>query len=1064
MNLYQHHSAKWAFPFFMLFPLWLSGQCIAPQAPWLVTQQGSNTLSFGWSPVSGADAYEIRYWETSAPGDKTVFDLPAVAPYLLSGLKKSTTYSIQLRTVCGNSFSGWGPSVNYTTGSATETCSPPSGVSVTASPGALTISWNSSGSHTVRYRAGYTGDWLILSDAVSIAAPPYVLAGLAAGTYQVEIKKNCGATSSNFTRFTRTVAAGCQTPVAPVVIPDVTSASVILPDANNVLAYNLQYRPGTAGNWITEGNNIPPSLAYLNPPLAPASPYQVRIQAVCSVGLSAYSPPTSFQTESAAAASCLANKHFGKTLSQAQVAQINSSFNQPSPFTFGSMIGVNDGGLVFRSFQNSTSNPIAQLTTQFRNFHTMDEDFDDVLTNYEENIKPKNTVPEGSPAFMERNKALYNLYRNIHGFTSICAATELLQYAPQSWKDKMYKESDWSLSGPAGIRNSFENYTKKFIDEFAPPNGTERQILTSYYQVGNELWDYPIKQDFHNMMAGAHAAFNSKYGPKAQGGWKMGLVVSAFQAFRDNTCTEALRDVSNCGGGLGRHDFIGDYLDVPDCNILKDLGAVDGHPYSFLPGTTQWTHPENPLSEGWQIRNLAGWLMANKNEATGILRETRLWSSEYGFDSDPSAGVGEKTQSAYLLRGLLLHSRFHYEKLYFYNAYDHARDTEPSYGGLYSSSGFWKLGTHPANSAWPSPLVEHGATPKPAWHGMMDFKARFGGHVFYKALAEDADAYIYLLAKPDGTEPFLVFWSPSATTDANIGQNIPINKVVDWSGLLTGDFAVESAMAKTFAESVAPGQSFIAASGIAAGTTTIVNIRRAPSYIRLATPMQNNCPTVLSFKRVPHANGGCSGSDKYYEVLVGNIISNDQITIEGLPKNGLNVSLSTLNGVPFTTASFLANVQYVSSNSLRWVLDAGNGLSQTLKLHYCWAKKYEDVSNTTATSQCSSIVTACTEDSGNSNEEKQERSAPGSSTGADRFAVQPNPGSGHFTLTYTGASVGQAVLRIFTPTGQLLSTMQVSSLENGQQWQVDTATLPSGLYFISLQTDRALRHQTWEKY
>ena len=172
----------------------------------------------------------------------------------------------------------------------------------------------------------------------------------------------------------------------------------------------------------------------------------------------------------------------------------------------------------------------------------------------------------------------------------------------------------------------------------------------------------------------------------------------------------------NCGVSLQRHDFIGDYLDVNDCNLLKDVDAIDCHPYSFLPGTTTWTYPENPVSEAWQIRNLAAWLQANKNESTGILNDARLWSSEYGFDSNPVSGVGEQTQAAYLIRGLLLHSRFHFEKVFFYNAFDQARPTDGSYSTLYYSSGFWRQGTHPANSSWPSPLPQHGATPKPSWY------------------------------------------------------------------------------------------------------------------------------------------------------------------------------------------------------------------------------------------------------------------------------------------------------------------------------------------------------------
>ena len=835
----------------------IAAQCVPPATQWLVPPQTSTALTLKWSPVSGATQYQVRYWENLTPDVKTIVDNCGPEPFTLKGLRKNTPYSLQIRTKCGNSTSSWGAIFNGATYNSSGLCiNLPAGVIASTNSSTINVSWTSTGSHTIRYRPGNSGDWLIPVGALSVSSAPFVISGLPMGDYQVEIKRNCSATASTYHRVTVNISDACFTPAAPTVMPATTSALVNLPVVPGVNGYNLVYRMGTSGNWITVANNIPASLYSLNPPLVPTTLYQVQIQAVCSSGSSSFSTPTAFTTK--AISSCLADKNYGKNLSAAEVLQINQAYNTPSPFTFGSMIGVNDGGLVFRSFQLAPFNQITQLTTQYRNFHTMDEDFDNSLVSYDLNTKPKDTNPEGTPGNTAKNKSFYSVYRQMHGFTQITGATELLQYNPQTWKEKIYKESDWSLSGPAGIKNSFENYTKKFIDEFAPANGAASQSLVSNFQVGNELWDYPIKADYHSLLLGARSAFISKYGEKSAGRWKMKLVAGAFQAFRDNNCSSMLRNFSNCDGDLNRHDFIGDYLEVTDCGLLNDLDAIDCHPYSFLPGTGKWTFPEDPNSETWQIRNMAAWLNANKNAASGILNTTQLWSTEFGFDSNPETGVGEKTQSAYLLRGFLMHSRYHYEKVFFYNAYDVARPTDQYYNGLFNSSGFWKLGTHPDNNSWASPMEAHGATAKPSWYGMLDMKARFGGHIFYKALVEDADSYVILIAKPDGSDPYLVFWSPKSTNDANINQPIPVNKLINWSGVLPGTYKVESSMGRTFAESFVPGQTYSAVAGTDCDGITLRTILRNPAFIRLVSC--NNCINVTNVGNIVAPNPNAGGS------------------------------------------------------------------------------------------------------------------------------------------------------------------------------------------------------------
>jgi hypothetical protein len=824
-------------PICLVFTLNIGAQCSSPTSFGLTPPQTSTALVLKWTPVSQASQYQIRFWETASPSDKTIVEDCGLPPFTLRGLRKNTAYTLEIRSKCGNEVSVWSPTLTASTINSSASCAGPSGVeAVVVDTSDIRVTWTSSGIYSIRYRKGNSGDWLIPSGSLNLLNPPFIITDLAPGPYQVELKRHCSGTSSDAFRATVDIAGNCETPAAPIVTPGIFDATLDLPAIPGVLGYYVSYREGTAGNWVTIGTDIPPSLYLLEAVLNPGTEYQVQVQAVCDHGLSELSPVTTFTT--LPLGPCLPNKNFGKNLSPAQMALVDQQYNQPSPFSFGSMIGVNDGGLVFRSFQQETRNQITDLTTQFRNFHTMDEDFDSSLETYELNIKPKDTQPEGTPAHTDRNKSLYSTYRQ-QGFLSITGATEILQYAPQSWKEKIYRESDWSMSGTSGILQSYENYTKKFIDEFAPANGTANQILVSNYQVGNELWDYPVKSDYHSLLIGARNAFLAKYGPKSAGKWRMRLVAGAFQAYRDNNCPSILRDFSNCNGGLERHDFIGDYLEVADCGLLQDLDAIDCHPYSFKPGTNDWTHPEDPTSETWQIRNLAAWLKGNQNDALGILSKTRLWSSEYGFDS---YAVGEKTQNAYLLRGLLLHSRYHYEKLFFYNAYDVARTTDQYYYGLYNSAGFWKLGTHPANSAWASPIEAHGASAKPAWFGMLDLKERFGEHVFHKALLEDEDAFVFLIAKPDSTDPYLVFWSPRMTNDMNIHLDVPVMKNINWQGALTEGYMAETANAQTFAESDQAGTSFEAFSGRTCGALTINMIRRSPAFVRLTACAQ--CPNV----------------------------------------------------------------------------------------------------------------------------------------------------------------------------------------------------------------------------
>lgn len=1159
MNLFPYLRTAGAILGFLVISQPIFTQCAAPGALWLNPPHTSTEFILDWANVPGAEQYDIRYWASLDPNDKTIVANCGPAPFSLKGLKKNTAYTIEIRSKCGGQTSPWGGMLQHATMNSSGVCNPPLNAGLAINGSELQITWASSGKHTIRYRPAGLGEWLIPAGGLTIANSPYLLTGLPPGAYEIGLKRNCSGTSSDYLLFQAIIAGACPTPAAPVVLPGNNTAQIILPALAGVIAYHVEYQVAAGGNWATAGAHVIPG-NFLLTSLLPASNYNLRIQAICADGNSDFSPVTTFSTSPQT--SCLSDKHAGKNMDAVAVQQINQRFNQPSPFTFGEMIGVNDGGLVFRSFQNAAENQITRLTTRFRNFHTMDEDFDASLTEYAQNIKPKDTQPEGTPSNMQYNKGLYNIYRQ-HGFLEITAATELLQYSPQTWKEKIYRESDWSALGPSGIKGAYENYVKKFIDEFAPPGGTTIQRLASNFQVGNELWDYPVAADYHSLLLGARDAFVAKYGPKSAGNWKMNLIAGAFQAFRDNTCDSYLRDFSNCGGALERHDLIGDYLEVINCDILRDLDAVDCHPYSFKPESNTWTYPEDPESETWQIRNLAKWLIANQNPADGILANTRLWATEYGFDSNPTTGVGEKTHAAYLLRGLLLHSRYHYERVFFYNAYDVARPGDPYYTGLYNSAGFWRLGTHPLNAAWPSPLEAHGATPKPAWYGMLDFKERFADHVFFRALLEDTEAFVFLLAKPDGSDPCLVFWSPQHTNDANLNEEIFVDKAINWQGILTASYRIDTSGARVFAESEFSNPFFASFADAGCDAASLRILRRNPAFIRLipcsetcnnitqagslmAPPTGNvgypfdpaliqnaaaaaggsggtiiyqwqqsvdnqhfedisgatglsydppvismptwfrraakrencqdfiyttaisisstaSCPEIRSFLRHTYDNGFCNSPEMhYFEIVVDQVNAPDQIRLDMLPGNGLNVTASTLNGIPFTPASFFSNLHYQSQTELIWDLRPQNGAMQTLALYYCWAVYPDPVSSTSASSACSGITVTCSDAS--NRPESEERSTLLKDKITGNWYASPNPGTDQVRLRYDGPASSKVSLRIINALGQTTVTQFLGPAVGGlQEWEISLSDYPPGIYFIGLGSDFGTKWLVLEK-
>lgn len=572
---------------------------------------------------------------------------------------------------------------------------------------------------------------------------------------------------------------------------------------------------------------------------------------------------------------CLIDKDAGTD--PADLANLANDYNNPSPYAYGGMLGVNDAG----QFQGlgQVQNPIRFLTTKMRAFRAMDYDFNQNLqygTPYASLIKPKDV--NGTPQYLGIGNSNYDNFYYHQGITSISSATEILNKDPLTWKEKIWNESDWwpagsGLSIPQQIEQSYGNYTTTFLNRYGDPN----DAIVKYYQVGNELWDYPFEEDYHAMLKGAHTAFTTKYGNNSAT-WPVKFMPGSFQAFtKDNVCGSHLRDFSNCGSSIDMYNQIGDYLNISDCQVLQDMHAINIHSYPFEEGTLDYVHPEKQHNEflGF-IASLAF------RDANPILQNKGIWLTETGYDSwnidngsGGAVGVGAMTQAAYLLRMYMITSRYHLERVDFYMAFDLNRTDNYWHGNLYSSSGLWELGLHPVwNSGSADPA--HGAKPKPAFFALYDFQTKFETKVFYKAAAETNDVYAYIIAEPDGSDPYLVFWNPTPSDDGNVFGPVSVNQTVT----LPSGYAVSSNSATYFAttgdevnEPYTPttGNSFNAVTGNSPGATTITAAARMPAYIALTQSAPCTGATISTSPNTVTATI-TAGNVDYINVLNGNTV------------------------------------------------------------------------------------------------------------------------------------------------------------------------------------------------
>ncbi|HNI43908.1 MAG TPA: fibronectin type III domain-containing protein, partial [Chitinophagales bacterium] len=187
--------------------------CSTPNAP-TVSSITANGATATWTAVSGASSYTIQYKLASATTWSSANS--TTASYTLSGLTASSTYSVQVMTVCSSGNSTYSIATSFTTAAATTTsCSIPTGLTVSGiTTSGATATWTAvSGAtnYTIQYRLSTSTVWSSTSSTTTSKS----LTGLVSGSiYEVKVRSNCSSGSSAYSSAvsfsTPTNSAGTQ--------------------------------------------------------------------------------------------------------------------------------------------------------------------------------------------------------------------------------------------------------------------------------------------------------------------------------------------------------------------------------------------------------------------------------------------------------------------------------------------------------------------------------------------------------------------------------------------------------------------------------------------------------------------------------------------------------------------------------------------------------------------------------------------------------------------------------------------------------------------------------------
>ena len=316
----------------------------------------SNSVTLSWAKNDSATGYFIQQYKNGEWTHLRQLARNTVLSYTATGLAPSTTYQYRIRAYYING--GTTVYSDYTNVSVTTKPSNMTGVKVSTSLTAITLSWDKNDSATGYFIQQYkNGEWTDIRQLARNTVTTYTAAGLALSTtYQYRIRAYFtvdGTTLySDYTTISGKTGLGNMSGVKLNVTSD--TATLSWDKNDNATGYIIQqYKNGEWTHIRQLARNT--VLSYTTTGLAPSTNYQYRIRAYYTSG-----DTTIYSDYTAASATTLPKNMTGVKVSTTASGSVTLSWDKNDSAT----------GYFIQQYKNGTWTHVRQLTRNTVLSHT----------------------------------------------------------------------------------------------------------------------------------------------------------------------------------------------------------------------------------------------------------------------------------------------------------------------------------------------------------------------------------------------------------------------------------------------------------------------------------------------------------------------------------------------------------------------------------------------------------------------------------------------------------------------------------------------------------------------
>ena len=244
-----------------------------------------------WSPVSGANSYNVDYKASSSGMWINIASGTTATSWNLAGMSPLTSYEWRVRANCASGSSGYTQSQFLTQGLTS--CNAPSGLNTTSiTTTSATAIWSpvsGANSYNVDYKASSSGMWINIASGTT--ATSWNLAGMSPLTsYDWRVSANCGSGSSSYTQsqFLTQGFTSCNAPSGLNTLSITTSSATASWNVvSGATSYDVDYKASSSGNWINIASGTT-ATSWNLAAMSPSTYYDWRVRANCASGSSSY--------------------------------------------------------------------------------------------------------------------------------------------------------------------------------------------------------------------------------------------------------------------------------------------------------------------------------------------------------------------------------------------------------------------------------------------------------------------------------------------------------------------------------------------------------------------------------------------------------------------------------------------------------------------------------------------------------------------------------------------------------------------------------------------------------